>query len=153
MNFHLNYASKISDMTCKEYAYELQFSCNKSKLRPQPSTDNLWRFIGRLVSTAFIEVRCNEDKYDELCELVSWLSPLADYQPAVGDRGFYIDNSKRTWSLSLRTSTGIKINNSKDVLYLLSLGFRIGKYHDYKTIFENVPKIHRKLFKEGFQFK
>jgi hypothetical protein len=150
MDFHLGYTCKVSDMNCKEYAYELQFEDSKKKLRPQPSTDNLWRFIGRLVSIAFIEVRCNEDKYEELCELLNWLTPLNEYLPASGDRGFYIDNSKRSWSLSLRAPGGIKITNSKDVLYLLSIGFRIGKYHDYKAIFENVPKTHRRAFKEGF---
>jgi hypothetical protein len=64
---------------------------------------DLYFLMGYLAAgRCFIEVRTPSWKYDDLCETLNWLTPLTDYVPTDEDRGFYIDDTKWSWGMTLR---------------------------------------------------
>lgn len=147
----------VYDMTVADYVGELafvpegrKFSSKRSELVPGGQSEEFWFNVGSIVSFGFIEARCPESQHEEFCETLNWLTPIREYFPASGDRGFYIDNSKRHWSLNLRVGSAGTVYDTRLCLFLISLGFRIGRFHDYKTILSRVPNKYKKVFKEGF---
>ena len=143
-------------MSVKEFADELSWWKIPQIYKYKEERENFYRFMGFLaVGRCFIEARLPARQVEDFGEMLYWVSPIDDYRPDVGDRGFYIDNSKWNWCLDLRISEYFDIRfpgrawGTKFCLYLIRHGFRLGRWNTIDEVLKNVPKTYRKVFMEG----
>jgi len=111
--------NKVSylNVSASKFADDLMYLEIPPLYKSKALKEDLYYFMGYLVSRAFIEVRTPSWLVNETRDKLGDVSPINGYYPTDNDRGFYVDDSKWSFSLTLRIRN---VEESSDLFDLIS---------------------------------